>query len=86
MVEKILVVEDEPTLLETLIYNLKREGYSVEGISDGQAAIEVAREMQPNLIVLDIMLPGIDGFEITRILRQEMTIPILSFAMKITTT
>jgi DNA-binding response OmpR family regulator len=77
MVEKILIVEDEQTLLETLIYNLKREGYSVEGISDGRAAIEVAREMQPNLIVLDIMLPGIDGFEITRILRQEMTIPIL---------
>jgi DNA-binding response OmpR family regulator len=77
MAEKILVVEDEPTLLETLIYNLKREGYLVEGIADGAAAIKMAREMQPDLIVLDIMLPGIDGFEITRILRQEMTIPIL---------
>jgi DNA-binding response OmpR family regulator len=77
MNDKILVVEDEPTLLETLIYNLEREGYSVEGVSDGQVAITAARERTPDLIVLDIMLPGIDGLEITRILRQEMTIPIL---------
>ena len=77
MVEKVLVVEDEPTLLETLIYNLKREGYAVDGVSNGHAAIKAARETQPDLIVLDVMLPGIDGFEITRILRQEMTMPIL---------
>lgn len=77
MSEKILVVEDEPTLLDTLIYNLKREGYAVEGVSDGRKAIAMAREMLPDLIVLDLMLPGMDGFEITRVLRQEMTIPIL---------
>lgn len=77
MSEKILVVEDEPTLLDTLTYNLDREGYLVSGVSDGHAALEMAREIKPDLIVLDIMLPGIDGFEITRILRQEMTIPIL---------
>jgi DNA-binding response OmpR family regulator len=77
MTEKILVVEDEPTLLETLTYNLKREGYKVEGVSDGHAALAAAREQTPDLIVLDIMLPGIDGLEITRILRQEITIPIL---------
>jgi DNA-binding response OmpR family regulator len=77
MTEKILVIEDEPTLLETLIYNLKREGYIVEGVSDGRIAVNTAQEMEPDLIVLDIMLPGIDGFEITRILRQKMTIPII---------
>ena len=77
MAEKILVVEDEPTLSETLIYNLKREGYLVEGVSNGKEALVIAREMLPDLMVLDIMLPGLDGFEITRILRQEMTIPIL---------
>jgi DNA-binding response OmpR family regulator len=60
-----------------LIYNLKREGYAVEGVADGRKAITKAREMLPNLIVLDLMLPGMDGFEITRVLRQEMTIPIL---------
>ena len=77
MTEKILVVEDEPTLLETLVYNLKREGYTAEGVSDGTTALKIARENPPDLIVLDLMLPGIDGLEITRILRQDQTIPIL---------
>jgi len=77
MTEKILIVEDDPTLLETLLYNLKREGYKVEGVSDGHIALETIREQPPDLIVLDIMLPGIDGLEITRILRQEVTIPII---------
>ncbi|MEJ2601057.1 MAG: response regulator transcription factor [Anaerolineales bacterium] len=77
MAEKILVVEDEPTLQETLAYNLKRQGYSVELASDGQAAVDTARKTQPDLIVLDIMLPILDGFEVCRILRQEMNVPIL---------
>jgi DNA-binding response OmpR family regulator len=77
LAEKILVVEDEPTLQETLGYNLKRQGYTVELASDGQAAIETARRVQPDLIVLDIMLPVLDGFEVCRILRQEMNTPIL---------
>ena len=77
MAEKILVVEDEPTLQETLAYNLKRQGYAVELAGDGQAGIEAARRAQPNLIVLDIMLPILDGFEVCRILRQEMNVPIL---------
>ncbi len=77
MAEKILVVEDEPTLQETLAYNLKRQGYTVELAGDGQAAIETARRAQPDLIVLDIMLPILDGFEVCRILRQDMNMPIL---------
>lgn len=77
MSEKILIVEDEPTLQETLTYNLSRQGYTVETASDGQAAIEKARQSQPDLIVLDIMLPVLDGFEVCRILRQEMNTPIL---------
>jgi DNA-binding response OmpR family regulator len=77
MTEKILVVEDDPTLLETLLYNLQREGHEVEGVSNGHVALKAAREHSPDLIVLDLMLPGMDGLEITRILRQEMTIPIL---------
>ncbi len=47
MTERILVVEDEPTLLETLIYNLKREGYTVEGVSNGTTALQAAREIPP---------------------------------------
>lgn len=77
MSENILVVEDEPTLQETLAYNLTRQGYVVETASDGQAALEKARQSQPDLIVLDIMLPVLDGFEVCRILRQEMNTPIL---------
>ena len=77
MPEKILVVEDEPSLQETLVYNLEKQGYSVEASGDGRAAIEAARRLNPDLIVLDIMLPGLDGFEVCKILRKEMTVPIL---------
>jgi DNA-binding response OmpR family regulator len=77
MAEKILVVEDEISLQETLAYNLKRQGYEVETASSGPAAIESARRNRPELIVLDVMLPGLDGFEVCRILRQEMNTPVL---------
>lgn len=77
MPEKILVVEDEISLQETLTYNLHRQGYEVEAVGDGNAALEAARRSHPDLILLDIMLPGIDGFEVCRILRQEMNTPIL---------
>jgi len=75
--EKVLVVEDEPTLVETLEYNLTRQGYGVCTAADGLAALEVARRERPDLIVLDIMLPKLDGLEVCRILRQEMNVPIL---------
>ncbi len=77
MSEKILVVEDEPSLQETLVYNLTRQGYTVDTAGDGVAAVENARRNHPDLIVLDIMLPKMDGFEVCRILRQEMRTPIL---------
>ena len=77
MAENILVVEDEPSLQETLAYNLKREGYAVEAVGDGRIALEAARRMKPDLIILDLMLPELDGFEVARILRKEMTTAIL---------
>jgi DNA-binding response OmpR family regulator len=77
MPEKILVVEDEPSLQETLAYNLTRQGYNVESAGDGQVALDTARRIHPDLIVLDIMLPSLDGFEVCRILRQETNVPIL---------
>src|SRR5512136_362106 len=77
MQEIILIVEDEPSLRETLAYNLEKQGYKVEAVGDGKAALEAARRLKPDLIVLDIMLPGLDGFEVTRILRGEMSTPIL---------
>ncbi len=77
MTEKVLIVEDEPALQETLVYNLSRQGYEVHAVADGGAALEAARRLKPDLIVLDIMLPVMDGFEVCRIVRQEMNIPIL---------
>ena len=77
MPEKILVVEDEVTLNETLVYNLERQGYTVASAMDGHDALKKARTLKPDLIVLDIMLPGLDGLEITRILRKEANTPIL---------
>jgi DNA-binding response OmpR family regulator len=77
MAETILVVEDEPALRDTLSYNLKKDGFTVESVGDGRAALDSARSLKPDLIVLDIMLPEIDGFEVCRILRKEMTTPIL---------
>ena len=77
MAEIVLVVEDEPSLQETLVYNLEKEGYAVEAVGDGREALDLVRSLKPDLIVLDLMLPGLDGFEITRVLRKEMTTPIL---------
>jgi DNA-binding response OmpR family regulator len=74
---KILIVEDEISLQETLTYNLKRQGYEVEVVGDGLAALDRARQDHPDLILLDVMLPGMDGFDVCRTLRQEMDTPIL---------
>jgi len=77
MAERILIVEDELTLQETLAYNLKHQGYEVVTASDGPSAIAQTKATHPDLILLDIMLPGMDGFEVCRILRKEITTPIL---------
>ncbi len=74
---KILLVEDEETLIETLRYNFEREGYTVLLATDGIQGLELARIECPDLIVLDIMLPRLDGFSACRILRQESNVPII---------
>ncbi len=78
----ILVVEDDETLRETIEYNLANQGFEVVSAADGRDALEAAREHKPELILLDVMLPGIDGFEVCRILRQEMSVPILMLTAK----
>lgn len=77
MAIKLLAVEDEPVLLETLAYNLRKQGYEVLTASDGYQAIALARKERPAAIILDVMLPGLDGFEVCRVLRREMSAPIL---------
>ncbi len=74
---KVLVVEDEETLLFTLAHNLRREGYSVLTAARGDDGLKLAREKQPDLIVLDVMLPGIDGMQVCRLLRRDMQVPII---------
>jgi DNA-binding response OmpR family regulator len=77
MKERVLVVEDEKTLQETLVYNLEHQGYEVLATGNGDSAVTIARQFKPDLILLDIMLPGMDGFEVCRTVRQEMNMPIL---------
>ncbi len=77
MKRTVLVVEDDDSLQDVLSYNLNRKGYRVLQAMDGDAALEMAREEKPDLIVLDVMLPGLDGLEVCRIVRREMATPIL---------
>ncbi len=77
VLRKVLVVEDEESLREALRYNLGRAGYTVFAVGDGLGALEAARREKPDVIVLDIMLPGLDGLEVCRQLRREMATPIL---------
>ncbi len=77
MAEKVLVVDDETSLLETLTYNLQKQGYEVVTAADGLVALDLARQTKPDLIILDLMLPGMDGLEVCRILRGEMNTPVL---------
>jgi DNA-binding response OmpR family regulator len=79
---KILIVEDDRNLLDTLKYNLRKEGYEVVTAVDGAEALDICRKEKPDLIILDIMLPKISGFEVCRIVRKEMIVPILMLTAK----
>ncbi|HEX7343440.1 MAG TPA: response regulator [bacterium] len=68
---KILVVEDEKDILELVRYNLTREGYAVVGITSGEEALRAARKERPDLIILDLMLPGVDGLEVCKIVKND---------------
>ena len=78
----ILLVDDEPSLRDAVSYSLRREGYSVSLAEDGSQALAVARSVRPDLIVLDVMLPGVDGLQVCRTLRSESTVPILLLSAK----
>ena len=77
MSAKILVVDDEPPIVDMLAYNLKRANYQVVIARDGQEAVAQAKQEQPDLVILDLMLPGLDGLEVCRILRRERDVPII---------
>ena len=79
---KILVVDDEPSILNLVTSYLRAEGYEFSTASDGPTAIKEARRFQPDLIVLDIMLPGIDGIEVLSQLRRESDVYVIMLTAK----
>ncbi|MBP7402440.1 MAG: response regulator transcription factor [Clostridia bacterium] len=79
---KILVVDDEPNIVDILKANLEREGYSVVTAADGAQALELGQSAKPDLILLDCMLPKMDGFDVCRRLRQSVSVPILMLTAK----
>ncbi len=74
---KILVVDDERSITDLLEYNLQRNGYQVVVARDGRQALRLAKAEQPDLVILDLMLPGLDGLDVCRVLRRESAIPII---------
>src|SRR3954451_12893680 len=85
MKERILVVDDEPDALDLISFNLKAAGYDVMTAADGAEAIKKARSNHPSLVVLDVMLPEVDGLDVCKVLRREpatAAIPIIMLTAK----
>jgi len=83
--QKILIVDDEEDILELIRYNLNKEGYSVEGVTSGEDALAKARAEVPDLVVLDLMLPDVDGLEVCKFLKNDARtshIPIIMLTAK----
>lgn len=79
---KVLLVDDEKTLVKALKFNLEKEGFQVEEAFDGEEALEKALTVNPDIIILDLMLPGLDGFEVCREIRKKEEIPIIMLTAK----
>lgn len=77
MEKKILIVEDEQAIVDIISFNLEREGYTVFAAYDGEEGVEKAKAENPDLILLDLMLPKMDGYEVCKYLRKTMTTPII---------
>ena len=78
----ILIVDDEKTIVDMLVYNLQKEGYNTLEANDGEEAVRIALEEKPNLVLLDIMLPKMDGLAVCKRIRQTLNIPILMISAK----
>ena len=79
---KILIGEDETNIADSIKLNLEAEGYNVEYTTDGQMGLHYARTLKPDLIILDIMLPKLDGFEVNKIIQKELSIPVIFLTAK----
>ena len=78
----ILVVDDEKPIVEILVYNLQKEGYDTLEAYDGETAIQLALEKKPDLILLDIMLPRVDGLTVCKRIRHTLNVPIIMLSAK----
>ena len=79
---RVLIIEDEKDILRLLKYNLEKEGYQVVSATDGASGLAAAQKEKPDLLILDLMLPKLDGMEVCRTLRQESRVPILMLTAK----
>src|ERR1043165_1057633 len=79
---RVLVVDDEATLVATISYNLKNHGYDVDTAAEGFAALQAISDRRPDVVVLDVMLPGLDGFEVCRRARRTSAVPILMLSAR----
>ncbi|PIV28843.1 MAG: DNA-binding response regulator [Anaerolineae bacterium CG03_land_8_20_14_0_80_58_20] len=77
MTHRILVVDDEPSVTDLLAYNLRKALYDVQVAADGRAALRLAGEFQPDLILLDLMIPEVDGLDVCRELRKSSNVPVI---------
>ncbi len=82
MNEKIMIVDDDPNICELLRLYLSKEGYQTEILNDGQSAVEMLSAIKPNLILLDIMLPELDGWQVCRKIRATSNVPIIMITAK----
>jgi DNA-binding response OmpR family regulator len=82
MSKKILIIDDEPMIVESVSYNLKQEGYETLTAQDGETGLELALSEEPDLLLLDLMLPGLNGMEVCRQIRKTSEVPIIMLTAK----
>ena len=82
MTKRITIIEDEPDIARLLKYNLEKEGYKVQTAGDGETGFKIVKKEKPDLVILDVMLPKMDGFEVCRLIRAESRIPVLFLTAK----
>jgi len=82
MGQRILIIEDENAIAESIAYSLRREGFEVRTAASGEGALGLAQEFEPELVILDLMLPGMGGLDVCRVLRKRSSVPIIMLTAK----
>lgn len=79
---KVLVIDDEPSITSSIKYGLEKEGYTVIVADNGNDGCDLARNEKPDIVILDVMLPGLDGYEVCRLIRADLSVPIIMLTAK----